>query len=1782
MINLPNYRIAEQIYESASSVIYRATRISDNQAVILKALQEDYPSAEKIAHYKQEYKILCHLQEIAGVVKAYEQQVQQNNIITIFEVSEGQTLKKLMLTPALNKKGVDGIISFLDLAIKICQILAEVHAANVIHKDLNPHNILYNPETKKLSIIDFGISSLLPRENPSLKNQNQLEGTLAYLSPEQTGRMNRTLDYRTDFYALGVTFYELLTHRLPFDTEDAIELIHSHLAKYPTPPNQLNANIPQAVSDIVMKMMEKMAENRYQSAWGIKTDLEYCKQELERHSEIDPSFKIAQQDISYRLQLPQKLYGRDQEIQSLLTAFDNASLGESQIMLVTGYAGVGKSALVQELYKPITAKRGYFVSGKFDQFQRNTPYSAIVAAFRNLIQQLLTESEDSLARWRMKLGGALDFQAQVIIDVIPELKLIMGEQPAVESLNVNETQARFHQLFKQFVYVFCQPEHPLAVFLDDLHWADSASLDWVSMIMHDSEYLFLIGAYRENEVSPAHPLMLCLNDIEQQGSVVKNINLDTLSLQDVNYFVSDSLNAALEKTYSLAALVMQKTQGNPFFMNEFLKSLYSENLLDFDWQYFEWRWDTDKIAECEITENVVAILTKKLKQLPSELQEILQRAACIGNQFQLQTLALVCEDEFEHLLLQINLAIQEGILIQTLHSDDVSLSEYAFVHDRVQQAVYLLIEPDFKQITHWQVGQLLLENISPEQREQYVFTIVDQLNIGIDPKDYYPMLPLFDMDIFASQVYLAELNYKAGKKAKDATAYVSAFDYFYIAIQLLTQERWHSHYELALNIYEQAIDAAYLSNHLDEVDELSQVVFEQAHHLLDKIKTYEIKILADTARDDSLAAINLGLDVLAELGEKFPKKPKSWHLTKDYLTTRWAVRDKTIESLVNRPPMTDKNKLAAMRIMARITVASYSANPELMPLLAMRMMLLSVRYGVTQEAPIAYVTYGQFLCGSIQDIEDGYRFGQLALDLLNKYPHFKAQTLFSFHTFIAHSKKHLKQTLKPLSQAYQNGLETADLEFASRSIFIHCSHSLALGLELNNLEQEMRSYEDVVRQLGQHTVLHRIKIFRQMVLNLMGQSDKLYTLVGKAYNEEESLSNLINANDRSAVCWIYLHKMVLCYLFRDLAGAVQNAAEAKAYLGGISAMLYEPIFYFYDSLIKVAIAERASKSKKAHLLLQVWQNQQKLNKWKKHAPMNHLHKYYLVEAERHRLKGHAAKAMTYYNEAIHLAQDNNYPHEVALANELAGLFFLDQSQQKIAQVYLREAHYMYQKWGVTAKVQDLEAQYLPLIHQPTAPQHNKSDTVSTTTTVHATLHSGEGSTINLDLDSVLKASQAIAGEIVLDSLLENLMKIVVENAGAERGVLLLNQDGQLVVEAENEIHKNAVKVLQSQPLNQAKLPKTLINFVARMKESIVLHNALEEGQFTRDAYVMQHKSQSILCTPLLHQGKLVGILYLENQLMAHTFTPQRLELLNLLSSQITISIENAHLYTNMSLLNQAYERFVPREFLSLLDKQSVMDVGLGDQVEKEMSILFSDIRDFTTISEQMPPQENFDFINAFLSRMEPNILDYNGFIDKYIGDAIMALFPTNADDAVQAAIDMLMTLNEYNKTRGRPGRPVIRIGVGIHTGKLMLGTVGGRSRMDGTVISDAVNLASRIEGLTKIYGTSLLITEHTYQKLSDPSQYKIRMIDRVRVKGKSEAVTVYEIFDADEYHVLHLKQKTFSAFELGLKFYHEQELTLACNHFEEVLTQNRDDHVAKVYLERCQLGLMNDTDMSST
>ena len=720
MIVLPGVVIQRKIYESSASLVYRGTRVEDDRAIVIKQLKQDYPSPQELTRYRQEYAITRSL-NLEGVVKAYSQQDYQRTLIILLEDFGGESLEHWM------RQQPDfcpmPLTSFLQLATDLTDILGKIHAANIIHKDINPGNILLNSDTGVVKIIDFGIATQFNRTNPTFKSPHGLEGTLPYLSPEQTGRMNRAIDYRTDFYSLGVTFYQLLTGQLPFPTTDVLELVHCHIAKQPTPLHELNAEIPAAVSAIILKLMAKNAEERYQSAWGIKADLERCADQLERNGQID-DIVLGLQDVSDQFQIPQKLYGRGAEIAALWAAFERVAGGSdaemerhgdvesdnisvsAEMMLVSGYSGVGKSALVQELYKPITAKRGYFISGKFDQFQRNIPYSAIVDALRKLAQQLLGEPDEQVQQWRSRLLAALGSNGQIIINVIPEVELIVGKQLPVPEVGPTEAQNRFNFVFQKFIRVFCSKEHPLVVFLDDLQWVDSATLKLIELLLLDEQtrFLFLIGAYRDNEVNPVHPLALTLDSLRKQGAVLHKIVLSPLTLEPLSKLIAEALHRDAHTVLPLSELVLRKTGGNPFLVGEVLRLLYSENLLRFDANRLSWRWNIDQIRALNITDNVnvVELLLNKLKKLPEVSQQLLRLAACIGAEFDLETLAIVCKQSPKTVFRDLLAAVQAR-LIQPLSELDENLlvQDYKFSHDHVQQAAYALIDESQKQVIHF-------------------------------------------------------------------------------------------------------------------------------------------------------------------------------------------------------------------------------------------------------------------------------------------------------------------------------------------------------------------------------------------------------------------------------------------------------------------------------------------------------------------------------------------------------------------------------------------------------------------------------------------------------------------------------------------------------------------------------------------------------------------------------------------------------------------------------------------------------------------------------------------------------------------------------------------------------------------------------------------------------------------------------------------------------------------------------------------------------------------------
>ncbi|MEH1835522.1 MAG: AAA family ATPase [Nostoc sp.] len=1604
MITLPGVAIQCKIYESSTSLVYRGIRVQDGQAIVVKMLKQDYPSPQEIKRYRQEYAITCSL-NIEGVIKAYSQENYKRTLVILLEDFGAESLDYWMQQHPKIFCPMP-VSTFLLLAVKLTQILGEIHAANIIHKDINPGNIVLNPNTGIVKIIDFGIATQFNRTNPTFTSPHVLEGTLAYLSPEQTGRMNRLLDYRTDFYSLGVTFYQLLTGHLPFATTDILELVHCHIAKQPIPPceirgvgfcrehqpngyggatpvfsqgetpramgshatplksgnpptevappsgdalyetlrerkhglaaltevstrrepprlelppqvedmalwgvvndsSPINSAIPKDVSDIIMKLLAKNAEDRYQSAWGIKADLERCAAQLRETGQIR-NIQLGLQDVCDQFHIPQKLYGREAEIAALLAAFERvAGIGNQknvqcniEMMLVSGYAGIGKSALVQELYKPITAKRGYFTSGKFDQFGRNIPYSAIVDALRKLVQQLLGEPDEQVQQWRSRLLTALGSNGQLIIDVIPEVEWIIGKQPPVAEVGATEAQNRFNLVFQKFIRACCSVEHPLVIFLDDLQWVDSATLKLIELILSDRgiQALLLIGAYRDREVTQTHSLIATLEKLKQETVTISQIMLAPLGLEAVAQLIAETLHTHTESIAPLAELIWQKANGNPYFTNEFLKALYIEGLIVFDINQQRWQWDITHIKAKNITDNVVELIIGKLKQFPEQTQQVLSLAACVGAEFDLATLSIICERPAVEIFVELTTVIQSELLLATSELDEnLIIQNYKFSHDRVQQAAYALIDESHKQVVHLQIGRNLLKEALAARLSNRLFEIVDHLNHGIEL-----------ITNQAERDEIARLNLMAGQKAKAAIAYGTAKTYLAIGRQLLESFSWQTNYELTLELYVDTTEVAYLCGDFEQVEYWGAIVLQQAKTVLDTVKVYEVKIETAFAQNQLLESIDTALQVLQQLGISFPEKPTQLDIQRELDIITSHFKETLIKNLSYLPKMTDSNQLAAMRIMSRITISAYFAAPDLVSLLLSKQVNLSIQYGNAFISPFVYSTFGGLiLCGMVRNIESGYQFGQLALKLLSEFhTHvLKARTLFVVNFFIRHWKEHVREIAEPLLEVYRSGLEIGDLEFAAYGAYAYCLQGVIVGKELAELEREMRTYTEAIRrQVQQKTALIHIQVLQQTVLNLMGRSFMPTRLIGEAYNEEKQPQHELN---RISIFLESFSKLILCYLFSEYAQAVENSARAESHLSQIRVTPTVPVYCLYDSLTRLAIYVRSSTQEQEEIIKKVALSQDKMKQWAQYAPMNYLHKYYLIEAEKARVLGQLLEAEKFYEQAIQGARENEYIQEEALAYELAAKHYLARGLAKFAQLYMKEAHYCYERWGATAKVKDLETRYPQFF-----PQSPSVDSTPIRTTAGMTSNAPQ---VAFDLATVMKASQAISSEIELEQLLHSLMQILIENAGAQTGCLLLENAGEWKIEAACELNEGKqvfpTRVMRSIPMSD-RLPESIIQYVIRTHESVILNNAACEGTFTNEPYIQRYQTQSVFCLPLLNQSKLVGVLYLENQLATGVFTPDRSQLLNLLSTQAAIAIENAKLYSNLQKSESRIAQFL--------------------------------------------------------------------------------------------------------------------------------------------------------------------------------------------------------------------------------------------------------------------------------
>ncbi len=1701
------------------------------KAVVKKVLDKTNLTVSEISQFHHEFDLLESI-DVKGVRKNLRAASEDGKPVLYFEYFEGFTIKQIIASGSMPPAGV------VNSVLSIVDTLAVLHDIKLVHKNINSNNLLMNPETGDIQIIDFTYASKITEKRHLLGNPDVVEGNLAYISPEQTGRMNRQTDTRSDLYSLGVVMFEMLTGRLPFLTQDPLEMIHSHLALRPPEVRSVKPGVPVILDLIVGKLLNKNPEERYQSATGLLSDLRKIHDHYKKQGEW-PEFLLGEYDVSPILHLSQKLYGRHKEINLLRELFQQVVDGPARLVMINGYSGVGKTAVVHEVFSDISRKNGYFIKGKFDQLQRNMPYYAIASAFREYVNYVVTQDDDEITLVRKLILEAVDKEAWVLTDLIPSLEMIIGKQEEGERLSGMEAQNRFNYVFGRFLKSISRPDNPIVLFIDDLQWADSSSLNLLYNLLRDRnlKHLLFAGSYRSNEIGKNHPLRALFINLSAEVGPIPQIEIGNLSINDIDNLLKDSLQKELTAVSDLSAIIFEKTHGNPFHVKQVIKLLYEKDILFLDTEKSAWSWVPEKVRKLDLTENVIDVLAMSLQRLDEKYLRILQTASCIGNSFKKDYLEIIDSDHKDLVNKALQKAQEEGYIYY-------ERGQYHFIHDRIQQTIYSLLQEDQKAGLHLRIGEVLLENLQDDLDEN-IFDIVNQLNEGIDL-----------LEDEGKKEQFGRLNLLAGQKARTSSAFNSAYEYAGYGVRLLN-DRWPGNHELQMALHILAAESAYLIGRYDEADTLLNPVRDHSTSALEVIPADAIKIEALKAQNKLVEAIDHGIQTLKSLHIDLPGKPVKWKILLRLLSVRISLAGRKIENLKDLPEMTHPEKLAAMHILVAIGPAIYWAAPELIPNTIFEMVLLSVRHGNTDESVFAYSTYALFLSGVTGELSSGRKFSELALHLAARASmENRVKGVFNVFCFVHHWTNPVADSLRHFEENFKLGMEAGDLEFAALSAYLFCNHQLYAGTNLDQVDQSMSLYSNEIRLIRQDTPYNYLLIHWQAVKNLKGESADPMMLAGEAYDERHMVGLHQNANDRTALFKYYLQKMILSYYFEAYDQAGEYGKMGITYIQAATGMLVTAVFWFFYGLVQAKIVQD-DKNGDLKILKQAIS---KFKKWAHYSPVNHGHKYEMLRAEYARLRGDFSRAKVHLDSAISQSEKNGFVQEQALANLLSGKFFIDQGNQQLGQYYLINAYILFKRWGADALCNDLRYKY----------QLDQSvgyyfDNLNSSFQLAGQRNAFE----NIDFRSIMKAATAISSELEYKLLIDNLLKVLIENSGAQRGIFIglveeeLKPEGQWPAPEGNE---NFV------------FPEKLVRWVYKTGESINLSNAREDPTWGQDPYLLAHEVKSVLCFSVKYQAVTAGMVYLENNITYGTFTDEREELMQLLSGQIATAIRNASLYKDLEntldeqvALKEAYSKFIPKNILQFLGKESILDVDLGDQIQENVSIMFMDIMDYTQLSESMTPRDNFNFINGYLKRVGPHIEKNGGFICQFLGDGFMAIFKERAEEALQAAILIQHEIIAYNKARKKQKRKPVQVGIGVHHGPVMLGIIGDRLRMDQNVISDHVNIASRIQGLTRFYGASIVLSGLLLEKIHDLSSFHLRKLGKVVLKGKKEEIEVIECIDGLPAREQDARARNLDRFNEGMMHYYNKNFSHAAMNFEEVLKDDPQDKAARYYLNKSAL-----------
>lgn len=1474
MLSLSGYKVLNCIYKGTSAHIYRAIRLSDERPVVIKVSDPVTLTEKKMQRFCREFEIG---QQIHSPYVVRYLELRQDPAYGVALIMEDDN--SVELTTFIPTEGVSNL-EFLLIADQIVQGLKTIHDANIIHSDLKPSNILIQRTTHHIKIFDFNRASALQREKQAVTSV--MLGTLAYISPEQTGRINRSVDYRTDFYSLGVTFYRMLCGNLPFSANDAMGVIHQHLAKQPQPPHLRKSSIAVPLSQIVMKLLEKEAEHRYQSCNGLLYDLTHCMTSLKEEGYIR-EFALGEQDFPNKLMISEHMYGRESEIDILLRTFEHVSHGKREALMVAGPPGVGKSMLIQEIQKSIALKQGYFLKGKFDQLNKNVAYSALSQAFNDFIKQLLTEDEASIARWKNQFLTALGTHAQFIIKVVPALALLIGEQPAAVIADINQAKNMFNWVFQKFVNVCVSTTQLLVVFLDDLQWADNASLELMTYLLQQPNisHLLWIGAYRDTEVTALYPTMQAIAVLQESHVCVQTLTLTPLSLESLSQWIADSLRMPLTEISTLAELIQQKTAGNPFFVKVFLQTLYDQGLLTFSGQK-HWQWNLANIRQHPATENVVVLMAYQIQQLPPMTQKALNIASCLSHHVTLTLLQIAMAASPETIEEALEPALNKGILLKID-------GEIQFAHDRLQEAAYQLVPETQRSQTHFTIGKLLLEHYASQ--EELLFNIVSQFNhcssLIVDPQECLQM---------------AHLYLKAGQKAKQATAYATALDYLNSALNLIDidiETLWQTNYLLAFTLHKELAEVEFLSKHFESSEAIVKNMQLHLQSTLDKVESLRLLIIQKTVQGQHQEAITLGHQALKLLGSGLPLDNLDEYIQKTSLELKLKLENKSILSLLDVPLVVEPENKAIFKILSSIYGACYQTGTQLLIASTLMAVNLSLTAGQAMESCHSYAAYGLLLCSNFQEYALGYQFGNLALELANKL---KSQAQYCKSSIALLSciypwSKSIQHLPPLLTSNYEASLACGEPEFAGYSAIHKIQMLFYTGVPLPRIQKEALPLLEFAHSTKNQLTINVIQAIQKLLEDLIGETtDESSTRNSKDIaNFEEHCQR---TKSFSALCLYYIHKALILYLFEQYDLAFSILALAKNNLIYIRGNYATANYNLYDSLTRLALYPAASKEDQQAHLLQVIQNQQQMQKWQSNCPENFAHKYSLVAAELARMKGDDDKAQIRYDQTIKLAGQHGFIHEQALAAELAAKYWLAKDKTICAQGYLHTAFKGYTHWDAKRKLMQFKACYSDWLHA-FASSNLSQLVVNQETTLSS------NSLKLLDLSSIIKALYTISREIELPKLLHSMMQIIIENAGAEKGaVLFIENDRTIVVQAEYAVD-GTITTLKKIPLdNWCNGSRAVIQYVKRVSQSVVVENATAHEQFKTDSYIRKMQVKSILSIPLLKNEQLRAILYLENNLMPNAFTPERVQTVQILTTQMVISLENARYFAEQIALTR--------------------------------------------------------------------------------------------------------------------------------------------------------------------------------------------------------------------------------------------------------------------------------------